>query len=94
MRDSILGFHVEKGVVVFGDVAVTVALADTDSDVDVEYVGVAVTIEGKDDDDDNDAEENPLQKFAKRPTQQERKNRWSIRFAVDIVMTIVELENF
>ena len=86
MRDSILGFQdvVEEGVVVLGDcdVAVTVTVADADSDVED-----AATIE--EEDEDNDAEENPCETFANRPTQNERKTRWSIRFAVDIVMIMI-----
>ena len=84
MRDSILGFQdvVEEGVVVLGDCDVAVTVADADSDVED-----AATIEG--DDEDNDAEENPCETFANRPTQNERKTTWSIRFAVDIVMIMI-----
>jgi hypothetical protein len=86
-----LGFQ-EEGVVVLGDCDV-VAVTVEDADNDVEDVDAAI-IEGEDE--DRDAEENPWETFAKRPTQKERKTRWSIRFAVDIVTTtiIIELENF
>lgn len=82
-RSSIFGFHPD--VVVFGDlVAVAVAVADAATDVEDDVAGVEVESDG-----DNDPKENPWQLFAKRPTQQERKTRWKICFAVGIAMIIL-----